>query len=516
MSEQDRKLIEAYRALSASQKPDLDAAGAFAGAAIGQGQSQLAIALLEPLAQPNCHHSGVWQALGLAYREEQAMEEALAALTRARALDASNTTAAFALAQVLFETARPAREAFDAARALSPNNPTIIRNSAAALSAEGQQDQAEALLREVLDREPQWLDGHKTLAALRVAAGRREVFDESFKAASQSCPQSLSLRLAWIHLLSTARDWEGARAVLRQALQDFGPQTALELTRVHIVSESGDRTGEDPNLFDAVKQVSDVGLDLCKVRQALRIGDPVLAVAIGMGQVSGSSATLFWPYLSLAWRLLGDERANWLDGDPAPIGIYDLSLTTEEQRALAGCLQSLHISQAPFLEQSVRGGTQTSGQLFFRPLAPIQHIRAKIVTSVKAYIASLGEVQNDHPLLGLPRDGTVQFEGSWSVRLRGGGHHSTHTHPKGWISSALYVDVPKPPDIGVPPAGWISFGEGPPELKLGLEPYRQIAPEVGKLVLFPSTLWHCTLPFDSGERLTIAFDIRVPRSRLSL
>jgi uncharacterized protein (TIGR02466 family) len=213
---------------------------------------------------------------------------------------------------------------------------------------------------------------------------------------------------------------------------------------------------------------------------------------------------------------LGDARAHWLDGAPPPIAQSDLKLTPRERADLVAVLTALHITRAPFLEQSVHGGTQTTGQLFFRPLPAIQAIRAKIETAVRDYIGALGGAVEGHPLLAPPRDGPVQFEGSWSVSLTAGGHHSTHTHPKGWISSAFYVDVPPTNEIGAPPAGWISLGEGPPELKLDFTPYQQIAPKAGKLVLFPSTLWHRTVPFDQGERLTIAFDVKVPVPRIRL
>jgi predicted 2-oxoglutarate/Fe(II)-dependent dioxygenase YbiX len=33
-----------------------------------------------------------------------------------------------------------------------------------------------------------------------------------------------------------------------------------------------------------------------------------------------------------------------------------------------------------------------------------------------------------------------------------------------------------------------------------------VEPKVGRLVLFPSFLWHGTRPFPRGERMTIAFD----------
>jgi hypothetical protein len=34
-----------------------------------------------------------------------------------------------------------------------------------------------------------------------------------------------------------------------------------------------------------------------------------------------------------------------------------------------------------------------------------------------------------------------------------------------------------------------------------------IRPHVGRLALFPSTLFHGTRPFSAGERMTVAFDV---------
>ena len=45
---------------------------------------------------------------------------------------------------------------------------------------------------------------------------------------------------------------------------------------------------------------------------------------------------------------------------------------------------------------------------------------------------------------------------------------------------------------------------------LDLPPIRLIEPRPGRLVLFPSTMWHGTRPFAQGERLTVAFDVARP------
>ena len=40
---------------------------------------------------------------------------------------------------------------------------------------------------------------------------------------------------------------------------------------------------------------------------------------------------------------------------------------------------------------------------------------------------------------------------------------------------------------------------------------RYVEPRPGRLVLFPSWMWHGTVPFGAGERLTVAFDVAPPR-----
>jgi hypothetical protein len=82
-----------------------------------------------------------------------------------------------------------------------------------------------------------------------------------------------------------------------------------------------------------------------------------------------------------------------------------------------------------------------------------------------------------------------------------------HSHPLGWLSCAFFIALPSPEEMGLQPAGCFELGATPPELGLGLPPIRSIAPEVGKMVIFPSFMWHGTVPIQSGERLNIAFDV---------
>jgi uncharacterized protein (TIGR02466 family) len=101
-----------------------------------------------------------------------------------------------------------------------------------------------------------------------------------------------------------------------------------------------------------------------------------------------------------------------------------------------------------------------------------------------------------------------KFTGAWSVRLRRGGFHVNHYHPQGMLSSAYYVEVPEETDDQSLKSGWLKFGE-PRHPGPGLTPEHFVQPRPGRLVLFPSYLWHGTNPIQGDQpRVCIAFDMR--------
>mgnify|MGYP006206063359 CR=1 FL=1 len=94
------------------------------------------------------------------------------------------------------------------------------------------------------------------------------------------------------------------------------------------------------------------------------------------------------------------------------------------------------------------------------------------------------------------------------MRLSSAGYHTNHMHPEGWMSSALYVALPDEVRSARNQAGHIQFGVPLLDRDLALSPRRVLKPGVGRLVLFPSYMWHGTIPFHSQQpRLTVAFDL---------
>ncbi len=453
-----------------------------------------------------------WQRLGFAYGEDQRIPEAARAFAEAATLDPGDPLTAFAHAQASLDAGYPAAALFAHARTLAPGNLATVTGSAAALAAEGRSETAEALLADTLRRHPDWLAGHAQLAALRWTSGDAQHFARSYASACEAQPHHVPLRLAWFSALMQARDWPAALAIIADGEALMGTLPAFAAARAVLAGESGDLEHAE-EWFARTASIRDDALGIAHLRHHLRTAKLEQAERLALSLLEGRAAPLVWPYLSVIWRLRGAARAEWLDGAPPYIRAFDLPLSTGELDALAAVLRRLQTRRAAHLEQSVRGGTQTDTdrQLFFRAEPEIQHVRAKVDVALREYVAGMPAPVPGHPLLGLPRGGRLLLSGSWSVRLTARGHHVSHTHPKGWISSALYVSLPQPGQLGPAPAGFIRFGVPPAGLGLSLPALGQFEPKPGRLILFPSTIWHETLPFDDGERLVIAFDVMRPR-----
>lgn len=421
----------------------------------------------------------------------QDMAAACAAVDAAVRQAPDHPALAFMQAQFHWEGWFEAAPLFERAALLNPGNPEVVRNFALALASEGQGERAMRLLEGILSRSPGWVEGHTTLATLRTTSGDDDPL-RGFAEAVRLEPANAALMQAWFHKLVAARDWDGARKVL--ALGE------MPLLRLWLDCESGEAKG-DPAIFADYEGSNDPGLALLQVRHALRHGDPARALTLAERQLGTPQAGQFWPYCSLCWRLTGDERADWLEGDF--VRPLDLDLSEKTLTDLAVLLRGLHRMAAPYPEQSVRGGTQTERNLLLHHDPLILQLREKITDAVRSWRDNLAD-DPTHPLLSRKPE-AIRFTGSWSVRLAGGGHHSAHTHPHGWASSALYIAVP--PETGRDHAGELALGMPPPELRLGLEPTYYITPQPGRLALFPSTTWHGTVPFEGEERLTVAFDV---------
>jgi len=495
---------------SASAQPfDPDALDQLAQIALNEGEEERALPLLERALEksPNAR---TWQWKGLLERSIDEHERALMSFAEAARLAPSDASIAHGRARVALEAGINAEELYERALALAPRNGALVIGLAAARAATGKGELAVAELEAAVESSPMWLAGHEQLAQFLATMGRADEATHSLERALERFPNAVPL---WETLLNVQLR-RGAYHMLKgiveraEAAGVSSPEFAI-YKGIH-AAEFDEETFPSA-LFGGAPRSADEPLGKWRIRHLLRVGAVDSVLPIIDRELLRDGGADMWAYASTAWRLAGDRRSEWLEGDPRLVSVIDLTELLPPLQTAAETLRSLHVAKGEYLDQSVRGGTQTDGPLFSRIDPVIRGMRKAIVTAVENHVAQLPPADPNHPTLRHRRDRRVRFAGSWSVRLRSGGSHSNHVHPQGWISSALYLALPSraPDERG--DSGWLTLGEPDDLLGIDLPPWRKIEPKPGQLVLFPSTMWHGTVPFTDGERLTVAFDVAPPR-----
>ncbi|MDD2760148.1 MAG: tetratricopeptide repeat protein [Methylomonas sp.] len=153
-------------------------------------------------------------------------------------------------------------------------------------------------------------------------------------------------------------------------------------------------------------------------------------------------------------------------------------------------------------------GIQSAGNLLQRDEPSFRQLAGLLLAKVRAYQKHFAGC--DDALIRLfPKE--LEFASSWYLRMKKGGYLTSHIHEEGWISGCVYLQLP---DKGEGHEGSFEYGtDGDDYPRLHDDfPCRIVDQAVGDLVLFPSSLFHRTIPFHSEqERVCVAFDIK-PRA----
>jgi uncharacterized protein (TIGR02466 family) len=464
-------------------------------------------------------HGASWQALAAALRNSGDLDGAEDALRNTVQLQSGNGSAWTALGVVKRLQGDPldALTCYRKARAVKFSGPEIDDAEASARLDFGETAAALAMARKLVLDSPDYAPGHSLLAHILWEHGdaHSSVDDPagSFRAVLADRPSNSAVRQEFIRFLlkADAADEALEQILILRSQNDAPAFVGMEANAREILGEHSAAAELFTQALAALP--NDAGLLNLYVRHLLRTGKADTAAIRALEALrSEPHNQLSLAYLGLAWRLTGDKREAWLCGYENLVREVPVDTTGFTERAeyfslLEATLNGMHNAKREPVDQSVRGGSQTSGRLFGRPEPVISALRDSIASAVSRYVSELPH-DPTHPFLQRKSKG-IRFAGSWSVRLASNGRHVNHFHQEGWISSAYYVALP--PSVteaaATDPAGFLQFGEPPRELGLALAPRRIIKPGVGRLVLFPSFLWHGTLPFhDDSPRLTVAFD----------
>lgn len=453
-----------------------------------------------------------WVAVGVAQRGLGEVDAAEAAYHRAIQIRPGYGAAHHNLGALLAQLSRSdeALAALDLAAEAGVRGPEIAHNRSAALGALYRFEEAETVLADEIKATPSAIKVQQQLARLRYMRGDDD-FAAGLREAVASSPTIIPYRIAYAQVLLAAGQLDAACSVLTETAQadKTDPALMMELAAVHQeagrysealrCAQAASGSNDEPRRMDST---IDALMSLGRADEAM----PIIESARERFPLNQ------W-YIAMeatAARLLGDSRyeslydyENFVQAFEleAPPGWSDMA---EFHRDLIPALIDRHKLQAHPLDQSLRNGTQTPRGFLGDPDPIIVAFLDALKTPIAEYRAQLGADQT-HPLT-MRNHGDLKMTGCWSVRLKKGGFHVNHVHPEGWLSSAYYAEVPDEVNDQALRSGWIKFGE--PRFPVpGATAEKFVQPRGGKLVLFPSYMWHGTTPIHGDEpRMTIAFD----------
>lgn len=506
--------IETLRNALLQRPHDVRLVCALVRSCLGAGRLDEASHLIES-ASPDATPVEYWMLLGHLRMLAGRPEAAVAAFRAWLKLEPASVDARARLAAALADAAHPAEAEAEirhcmAAGARSPELSFVL---ARALLDQTRFEESEALLRDVVQAQPDHVTAQGNLSELVwMRTGDAAEACMALDAALRGQPRQHALRIMRARLLLNAQRAPEALADIDAGLAlDAHEPSLLRAAATIALDFDGGRA------VDYARRAADVAptdrsarvtlgnalLAVGEARQALALATALHDAAPNDGQAVAMLAD--------ALRMAGDERYRELldyehfvraDNLDTPTGWSSLAAYLAD---LQPAMERAHTLRAHPIGNSLRQGSQ----VLLRPEnagdAAIRAFPQAIDGPIRRYMQALGAGAD---IMRRRNTGAYRVSGMWSVRLRPNGFHVNHYHPMGWISSACYLHLPSAVAAGG--GGWLKFGQPAFPTRPALGPEYVLKPEPGLLALFPSYMWHGTIPFAGAEgesRLTIAFDV---------
>jgi len=363
----------------------------------------------------------------------------------------------------------------------TPNHPDALNLKAAHFMALGDTKAALPLLTKITRLIPDFAQAHFNLGTALNALNKPKRAIESLQQAIQLQPDYAD---AHYNLANALRQMGN----IEEALTHYA--LALELDPMHSAAAT--------NLAS----------------QHLEIGNPIDALAacnMALQADPGNRDAL--SFSAIAATESGNPRKS------ADILSPDLLIRPKQfsSRASYGSIDDFnsalvaHVLNHPTLarephNKATRNGQQTDN-LALGERGPVAELQNMIGEALDEYLEAINkDTSHTYPPL-IPNLTKIDI---WGTVLGAQGHQTSHMHRAAWVSGVYYAKLP---DVmhhgGSGNAGWIEFCR-PPDQFVCKETHevKMIEPKEGLLILFPSYIYHRTIPFESTDnRISIAFDL---------
>ena len=453
----------------------------------------------------------LWANLGVAFQQEKRITDAKIAYEKALALNPKSAAISSNLGAMAREAGEleSALEYFEKALEIEPNLAEAHSNLGSTLQGLGRLDEAEASYKQAIALQPDFANAHSNLGNTLKRLGRLDEAEASYKQAIALQPDfanahsNLGNTLIELGRLNEAEasytqaialkpDFAEAHYNLGKTLKQLGRLDEAEASYTQAIALKADYTEAHNQLLDCLflqdkKSVFFDELDYL-INQ-----DKVSSI---IGSLACRSALKY-----------GLEKPNLFCAKPLNYVLHnDLNTRYDFEKIFVEKAKSI-LNESRILNRRqtlLENGNQTSGNIFDIKNYDTNEIQNIIRVEVEKYRTKFKESEE-----GLIKKMPAEYSlYGWFISMKSGGNLKPHIHTEGWLSGSIYINVPR--KLKVDSGNLVvSLGEENDAIGTRINEKKTINVVTGSVVLFPASLMHYTIPFESEEeRIVLAFDMR--------
>ena len=397
--------------------------------------------------------------LGVALQDLGRLVEAEKSYKKALAIKPNLAEAHSNLGNILKGLGRleEAETSYKEAIAIKPDLAESHSNLGVTLKELGRLEEAETSYKEAIAIKPNYAEAHSNLGNILKELGRLEEAETSYKKA-----------------LAIKPDYAEAHSNLGNTLQELGRLEEAETSYAQAIRLKPEFLKTRCEMLDCLYQMDKKSLFFNELYYLIKQGKANSAI----GSLTCRSALRY-----------GEKKANTFCNEPL-------------KHVLIVNLKSRYNFEEIFVRnvKSLLGEDKRSNS---RENKATDEIQKAIRLEIERYQINFENSQegfirkwpNEYSLYG------------WLISMKSGGELHPHIHHKGWLSGSIYINVPPKSKID---SGnlVVALGIDSDTTNSHLNLKKVLDVVTGNMVLFPASLMHYTIPFESKEeRIVLAFDV---------
>jgi Flp pilus assembly protein TadD len=415
--------------------------------------------------------------LGITLQELGRLDEAEASYTQAIALKPNFAEAHYNLGITLQELGRlgEAESSYTQAIALKPDYAEAHSNLGITLQELGRLDEAEASYTQAIALKPNFAEAHYNLGIMLQELGRLGEAESSYT-----------------QVIALKPDYAEAHSNLGITLQELGRLDEAEVSYTQAITLKPENIKAHSRLLMCLFQQDKKSVFFDELDYLIN-QDKANAI---IGSLACRSALKY-----------GLEKPNSFCTKPLNYVLHnDLNTRYDFEKIFVEKAKSiLNKNQISNRRQTLLvNGNQTSGNIFDIKNDDTNEIQNIIRFEVEKYQTKFKESEE-----GLIKKMPAEYSlHGWLISMKSGGNLKPHIHTEGWLSGSIYINVPQ--KLKVDSGNLVvSLGEENDAIDTRINEKKTINVVTGSMVLFPASLMHYTIPFESEEeRIVLAFDVK--------